>query len=302
MNPKMINAKNVINYLNETILTRKAGNGGFFPSITHKKPCPVATSWAILACLSSGIKTEEIKTAQAYLSAIQREDGRICIDVHNSAAFWPTALAILAWQGASEYRNQYDKAIQFLLNTTGIHFPKEADAPTGHDTSIHGWPWIENTHSWIEPTALSILALKIAGHTEHVRVKEGIKMIMNRQLNNGGWNYGNTTVFGRELYPMPDSTAIAISALYGSISRPDIDKSIDYLKSRIEKIKAPFSLGWGILGLSVWDERPGEIKEKILESLNLQKTYGEFQTSLLSLLLISYTAPKGLQGIFQTES
>lgn len=298
----MIKDKILINNLNKTILTRRAGNGGFFPSITHKKPCPVATSWAILACLSSGIKKEEIKTAQAYLSAIQREDGRICIDEHYTGAFWPTALSILAWQGASDYRKQHNNAIQFLLNTTGKHYAKKSDDAAGHDPSIHGWPWIENTHSWIEPTALSILALKIAGHAEHVRVKEGIRMIMDRQLNNGGWNYGNTTSFGRELFPMPDSTAIAISALAGSIARRDIDKSINYLKSQIEKIKAPFSLGWCIIGLSAWDERPKKIEEKILESLNLQKTYGEFQTSLLSLLLISLTASKGLQGIFQNES
>lgn len=302
MDQNMITAENVTNYLEQTILKRKADNGGFLSSIAHKQPCPVATSWAILACLACGNKTEAIKIARMYLSTLQREDGRICLDENYTAAFWPTALAILAWQGATDYKNQYNQAIQFLLKTTGIHYKKKADSPLGHDTSIQGWPWIEKTHSWIEPTALSILALKIAGYKEHARVKEGIRMIMDRQLDRGGWNYGNITIFGKELFPIPDSTAIAISALVGSVSRADIDKSIYYLKSQIDKIKAPFSLGWGILGLSAWNERPANIEEKITESLALQKKYGAFQTPLLSLLLIACKAPNGLPGIFRTES
>ena len=302
MDHNMITTENVTSYLQQAILKRNADNGGFFASMSHQKPCPVATSWMILACLSGGVQTEEIKTAREYLSATQAKDGRICLDENYTAAFWPTALTTLALQGSTDFKIHYEKAIQFLLKTTGIHYKKNSDSPTEHDTSIQGWPWIENTHSWIEPTALSILALKIAGYTEHTRVREGIQMIMDRQLDRGGWNYGNTSVFGKELFPMPASTAIAISALAGSVSRADIDKSIDYLKSRIDKIKAPFSLGWAILGLSAWNERPANIEEKITESLALQKKYGAFQTPLLSLLLIACTAPKGLPGIFQTES
>ena len=41
-------------------------------------------------------------------------------------------------------------------------------------------------------------------------------MIMDRQLDRGGWNYGNITIFGKELFPIPDSTAIARFAGVGS--------------------------------------------------------------------------------------
>jgi hypothetical protein len=217
-------------------------------------------------------------------------------------AFWPTSLSILAWQGASEFGNEQNKAVQFLCFASGKHFLKEDDSPAGHDTSVRGWPWIGNTHSWVEPTALAVLALKIAGHAENDRVKDGLELLMDRQLRHGGWNYGNTTVFGKELLPMPDSTAIALSALEGLVPRSEIDKSIRYLKTRIDHIRAPFSLGWSILGLSAWGERPGKIEERILGCLDLQKTYGEFKTDLLSLLLISSMAPRGLAEIIQREN
>ena len=42
-------------------------------------------------------------------------------------------------------------------------------------------------------------------------------MMLDRQLPHGGWNYGNTYVFGRELRPMPESTGAALTGLAGQV-------------------------------------------------------------------------------------
>jgi hypothetical protein len=41
--------------------------------------------------------------------------------------------------------------------------PRASNPWAGYDASIAGWPWVPETHSWVEPTALSILVLRRAG-------------------------------------------------------------------------------------------------------------------------------------------
>jgi hypothetical protein len=81
----------------------------------------------------------------------------LCVSLKHPDAFWPTSLAILAWQGSPEHIGNQSRAVNFLLNISGTHFNRKLDSPVGHDTSIKGWPWVENTHSWVEPTALALI-------------------------------------------------------------------------------------------------------------------------------------------------
>ena len=83
----------------------------------------------------------------------------------------------------------------------------------GHDTSIVGWPWTSGTHSWVEPTALAVLALRREGLGTHVRVQEGIRLLRDRAIVTGGWNCGNKSTYGRALRPYPATTGLALLAL-----------------------------------------------------------------------------------------
>src|SRR5215475_7566811 len=97
-----------------------------------------ATAWGILALQSAG-------------------EDQLVLEKHGEP-FWPTALAILAWQPSLSSHDAVRRAVQFLLNTTGVQFPRTSDSPFGHDTFLRGWPWVAGTHSWIEPTALAVMA------------------------------------------------------------------------------------------------------------------------------------------------
>lgn len=209
-------------------------------------------------------------------------------------SYWPTSLAILAWHGSEKHAEQRSRAIDFLLRTSGKHWVKKDDAPVVHDTSIQGWSWTEDTHSWVEPTSLSILALRVSGLGDHVRVREGVRLLMDRQLPAGGWNYGNTLVYGTELYPQPDCTGLALSALAGCVTGSEVEKSLKYLASRVTRVRTPLSLGWGILGLGAWGQKPGQTTGWVRECMGRQQDYGAYDTTLVSLLLLALNSREGL--------
>ncbi len=168
--------------------------------------------------------------------------------------------------------------------------------PIGHDPSIRGWPWVENTHSWVEPTALSLLAISTAGESSHPRALEAVRLLMDRQLPTGGWNYGNTFVYGKQLLPLPQTTGVALSALQGHVSAREIGASLDYLAKAAESL-APLSLAWAILGLSAWERRPRQAETWLEARLGQQSRYGDYTTDLLSTLLVSALAPRGIAAL-----
>jgi hypothetical protein len=90
-------------------------------------------------------------------------------------------------------------------------------------------------------------------------------------LPKGGWNYGNTSVFGQELNSMPGPTGIVLQALVEQVPKEQIEESLIYLKTAVEKLYTPFALGWSLIGLSAWKERPKNTQTLILSSLERQK-------------------------------
>jgi len=258
---------------------------------------PDATAWAVLALAATGSGGRDrgvIESGRSRIAASQGGDGRVSISQSAPDSFWPTSLGILAWHGSEKHAEQRSRAIDFLLRTSGKHWVKEGRSPLAHDTSIQGWSWTQDTHSWVEPTSLSILALRISGLDDHIRVREGIRLLEDRQLPAGGWNYGNTLVYGKELYPQPDCTGLALSALAGCIPRPEVEKSLKYLQSQVTRVRTPLSLGWGILGLGAWGQKPGPTTDWISECMSRQEKHGAYDTTLVSLLLLALNSREGL--------
>lgn len=253
---------------------------------------PDATCWAILALRAAGGAAALTEEARQALVNAQREDGRVCISPEHADACWPTPLAVLAWQGAPQYEGPRGKAIQFLLDLE--HAPGEPDPNVAHDGTIRGWPWIAKTHAWVEPTAYALMALRVCGYADHSRTQDAVRLLMNRQLPAGGWNYGNTAVFEQELRPMPETTGLALQALTGLVARTDVDKSIAYLRSEIVHLHTPMSLACAILGLHAWQETLQQPREQILDILARQEQLGPYDTVSLSLLLLAWHCDAGL--------
>jgi len=274
---------------------------GGFPSHQGESERPDATAWALIVLSTSQTDSTAYDKGSAYLASQQRSDGRISIDRNFPTASWPTALAIMAWHDSLRFQQARESSIEFLLGFSGRHFPKSENSIIGHDPSILGWPWIADTHSWVIPTGLAMIALQIAGLGQHTRVDQGAEMLIDRQLSHGGWNYGNTLAFGKTLHPLPECTGVALQALSTKIHRSLIDKSLDYLLQQLPLLRTPISLAWTILGLSAWGLKPHNTNTLVGDSLDLQKRYGTYSLPSLALLYCASHTPQGLHSLFHTS-
>ncbi len=278
-----------------TLLGRTLPEGGFAPQSSSPEFRPDSSAWAVISLECAGAEAAgAIPASRRRLEAAQQPDGSIPMASDQPVSFWPTALALMAWCGAAEFEAASGRAVEFLFRTTGLHYRKPDTSPMGHDTSLRGWPWAAGTHSWVEPTALALLALRAVGRADHPRYGEAVRMLQDRQLPRGGWNYGNTIVFGAELLPLPYATGIALSALAGEAQPGTVTASISYLQATLQGIRTPVSLSWGILGLSAWGARPRAAEEWVQESLERQMPESPYSTSNLALLLCALSAREGL--------
>lgn len=278
----------------EDVIARVTDDGGFadHPEGSYRPDC---TAWAIVLLQSQHRETERVQAACARLARDIQADGRLCIAPTHPDAIWPTPLAVIAWAGVPAYHDVQARAVRFLLEIQGVHWEKDPhNIIIGHDPSIPGWPWIMRTHAWVPPTALTMMALTVAGFAEHPRVRQGIRLLLNRQLPHGGWNYGNTTVWGQELRPFPETTGMALSALAGLVPREAVRYSLDYLLTIVPSLRTPLSLGWSLLGLAAWGAAPRESDHWIAECLNRQDRYGAYDTVALCILLAAALAQEGI--------
>ncbi len=267
---------------------------GGFPPKSGESFRSDTTAWAILTLRFYNAHHSLLAPARARLAEAQAGDGSISIATDHADAYWPTALSVLAWSSSPLDESHRHRGIQFLLETTGRHWIKGPDEPIQHDPRIPGWSWIAGTHSWVEPTALAVCALRNSGLVQHQRVSDGVRLLMDRQLSKGGWNYGNTKVFGTELHPDPESTGAALQALAGLVPYQQIQKSVEYLRAEMVHVRTPIALGWGLLGLAAWSEAPKGANDMIHQTLERQERYGPYDTSSLALLLLPMVAPGGI--------
>jgi len=235
------------------------GGWGYSPAAA---PNAEPTALACLALLARGTETDVTHRGLALLARLQRPDGGVSVTLDIESPSWPTGLAVLAWSFLASnsvpyYGPQTEKAVAWLLRNH--RKPIEPNSTIfGHDTTLTGWSWVENTHAWVEPTAYAILALRKVGMSEHARVREGTKMILDRAIPGGGWNYGNPRVYRNTLRPFPGTTGIALTALAGQPSDLRTDAGIAYLSHELRRVRSPLSLGWGLIGLTAWGRRPEE--------------------------------------------
>lgn len=242
-----------------------------------------ATLWAALALKNLTEYGSHFQKTATFLASQQLEDGHLLLNGECSTVFWLAAPAVWAWHGIDEFQAQQDLAIQFLLANSGIHFPRTPQSATAHDTSIRGWPWVTDTHSWIDPTAMALMALRLK-HKSHPRAEEAVRMILDRQLPHGGWNYGNTKVFGNLLKPLPENTACALAGLAGYAELAQVEQSLDYLLSKIKNVRTPHTLSWSVVALKRWNMLPAEASAWLTECAGKSDYYGGYSTTYWAML------------------
>ncbi len=208
--------------------------------------------------------------AATELAALQQPNGEVAVRAGEEWPGWPTSLAIVTWSAIlasgkrelagnltsadaqtdrhTQFADRISRAVTWLLSHRGQGVERSDNF--GHNTELVGWAYAEGTHSWIEPTSFAVLALKAAGRQNDTAAREGVAVLVDRQLPGGGLNYGNTFVLGQLIRPHIQPTGIALLALAG-VEDPSgrLTKTIAWLRRNIGPQTTPTSLAWAILGL-----------------------------------------------------
>jgi hypothetical protein len=254
-----------------------------------------ATAWAVLALEAAGVEQRKVGASRKYLALAQSKDGRVCLAPDHREVIWPTSLAVLAWQGAAQHRKSQDLALNFLARRDKVLTTRNRKDILAFDGTIKGWSWTTRTYSWVEPTALSLIAMRAAGYQDHPRVRgDAVRLLMDRQIPGGGWNVGCPVVLGNALNPMPENTGMALQALCKLVPKKDVEDSIEYLLSHTQQLNTPFTLGWSLLGLSAWGQRVDKKDELVLNAWERQGDPGLIDTTSISVLLLAQLCENGL--------
>jgi hypothetical protein len=256
------------------------------------------TALSALALLAHG-RDADARPPLDWLVALQGADGSLGIEANQPAPGWATPWSVMAWLAArnssltaATYQKPIERATGWLLQTKGSRI--EWLDHSGHDTTIIGWPWVEGTHSWIEPTAMSLLALRHAGLADHPRAREAARLLVDRLLRSGGCNYGNTVVFGQELRSHVEPTGLSLVALRGQAdSDGRIGKSIDYLQGALSQDTTTISLSYGLLGLAAHDAWPQDGHDWLRAAARrtLARDRGGYKLALLALAWLGTDCP-----------
>jgi len=145
---------------------------------------------------------------------------------------------------------------------------KLADRAVRFDPDRYGWPWLSGSASWVIPTAFSVIAIKqftacSRSEISERRIRLGADMLLDRVCLGGGWNSGNSVVYGVPLPAHVESTAIALLALQDEEPTSVIRASLGWLKQRSSTIESAESLAWCILSLFVYQEPVEHLKDRL---------------------------------------
>jgi len=247
-------------------------------------------SLALLACARQCSLThldEWVRGSASWLADLQQPDGAVGIAAGLPTPKWPTPLAALLWSQLDQYQRPLARSLTWLQQRQGYTFVKTGQCVLGHDTSIPGWPWVAGTHPWLEPTAMAMLALCRNQLSGHQRIQDGVRLVLDRAIASGGWNVGNSSAFGRELRPQAGPTGLALLALKAAHRQetPTVTRGCHYLREALRATRSPETLGWGMLGLEAWRERPAEADRWLRQSFDNVEALQDAPLRLATLLL-----------------
>lgn len=245
------------------------------------------TALAAMALWQSGC-FEPATRALAWLSEVQANDGSLGITRTDKRPGWPTGWGVLAWRmkaGDSAATDAAGRAIAWILSLR-VESPAQT-SEMGHNTRLQAWPWVEGTHSWVEPTAINLMALKRSGQGDHPRSREAVGMLVDRVLPTGGWNYGNRIVLGNTLRPQVQPTGLVLAALAGEpTAARACELSLTYLGQSLSDRTTTASLCYALIGAAMHGQRPPQA-ERWLEAAYRRTLARDASPYKLALLILA---------------
>jgi hypothetical protein len=285
----------------DILLDAQNADGGW-GSTKGRRSNTESTSFALMALESLNSKAFDQQTDAGlkWLVQYQRDDGSWSFnDAASKQSSWTTPLAVLALLSFQNQTQRTSRAVKWILAEEGrkpgwlasLLFRWSLGRKTVElDPYLSGWSWTPGAFSWVEPTSYCLMALKkskplVSGTAVEVRIQQGEALLYDRMCEKGGWNYGNSKVFGEALWPYPDVTAVALIALQDRAGSEANRRSLLALQDTMRGAAFGINLGWGILCFKLYNEDVRKW-EKILLA-NFQKTRFLGETKALALAVLA---------------
>ena len=176
--------------------------------------------------------------ARRWLVGRQRPDGGFAELDGRVAGPTTSALAALALDAPRARR-----ALAHAIRARGLPLPNAED-PNRHVA----WGWTSDTRSLTEPTARVLLAVNARTPGDGATRDEALGLLADRQCADGGWNFGNASVYDVDLKSYPQTTAIALIALQGARDRL-VAPALRYLGDAWRLEPGGLTLGQTVLAL-----------------------------------------------------
>ena len=261
-----------ISSLAETLKSRQMKSGGwaYFDSVQESLE---ATCLAELALAPE--RHANSSEAILFLLKSQLSDGGWPAFLGDSEGSWTTALALCTLNSTGDFTAAREKAFRWLYAERGREGHwfwrwkfKTSDRNVRFDPDKYGWPWVTGSASWVIPTAFSIIAIEqftVCNRSEESekRIHLGVEMLLDRACVDGGWNSGNSLVYGVPLRPHVEATAIALLALQDEQRIEMVQKSLSWLRQNAASVDSVSSLAWCILTLFVYQESVEPLKNRL---------------------------------------
>lgn len=266
------------------------------------------TALAVMA-LHGSEDTEAARSVDrglAWLRQRQRRDGSWPASDQVPMGSWMTSLAALALADSPPDRSRAGAGGRWLLEQQGrpvpwlsrlffFLFPRYSVIDL--DLELKGWSWFEDTFGWVEPTAYALIALKtlradLPASTARSRIEEGERLILDRVCKGGGWNYGNSRVYDEELWPYPDTTALALLALQDRPDLPEVRSSLDALDRMVARNDSLLATSLALLCQRVYGRPVETFSRRIVERLEAASPWIDVRAlALAGLALREGTVP-----------
>jgi hypothetical protein len=281
------------------LLNNQNADGGW-GAVPGNRSATEPTALALLALKSRNPEAfgPAIQKARHWLIERQNPDGSWPLADGLKVPSWSTAFAMLALSDWEDARDRVTRAGNWALEQEGskpgllaklilaIQFKKQA---TDLNQDLIGWSWTPRSFSWVEPTSYFIMALKkISPHLPakafQRRVEQGELMIYDRMCEKGGWNYGNSSVFGEALWPYPDVTAVALIALQNHSERQENQMSLKKLGEMAINTASGLALSWSVICFKLYRQDAAALTSLLAERFVKTKFLGETKTLALAVL------------------
>lgn len=214
------------------------------------------TCWVLLGLRELETCPKIREDALRFLRSRQLPDGSWPASDAHQAGCWVTSLACWALANDPESLTAVAAGVCWVTNDWPAkeHVVRRVirklfvrTEVTAQNDSLRAWGWTPATASWVEPTALALIALDqvpaaLVPTAAARRRKLATAMLYDRMCPGGGWNCGNPRVYGVAGEPLVEPTVWALLALRNEPPSGQKPESLRWLASVVRTIPSAGSL------------------------------------------------------------